>query len=316
MNSSILVYRKVQPRSHQAPFPLSTHSLVVLPGRLLCLLLFWYTKASSRVQAPGEHTNFCRRSLSHVRPRARDLRAPACPSARQAASGVGSVLYEQHASALGQDAARSGRTQPHRNQRTAAQSKGARRRVGGWWRCSLGRSQARPSYLSNALAWASVPFLSVVPVGRPLVPVGRPVARRPLARRSAPRRRRPQDARQYTTEERAGGRWDRRRGSVACGRWARPVVDQPWQSALRNARERGAPPRERTDRRPCDIPTGLEPGRWPCVPGGARQSGGGAAAERGREPTTARARRKVYRLGQFVCFFDSCSLTSNCNTDD
>ena len=105
MNSSILVYRKVQPRSHQAPFPLSTHSLVVLPGRLLCLLLFWYTKASSRVQAPGEHTNFCRRSLSHVRPRARDLRAPACPSARQAASGVGSVLYEQHASALGQDAA-------------------------------------------------------------------------------------------------------------------------------------------------------------------------------------------------------------------
>lgn len=95
MNPSILVYRKVQPRSHQAPFPLSTHSLVVLPGRLLCLLLFWYTKASSRVQAPGEHTNFCRRSLSHVRPRARDLRAPACPSARQAASGVGSVLYAQ-----------------------------------------------------------------------------------------------------------------------------------------------------------------------------------------------------------------------------
>ena len=178
MNSSILVYRKVQPRSHQAPFPLSTHSLVVLPGRLLCLLLFWYTKASSRVQAPGEHTNFCRRSLSHVRPRARDLRAPACPPARQAASGVGSVLYEQHASALGQDAARSGRTQPHRNQRTAAQSKGARRRVGGWWRCSLGRSQARPSYLSNALVG-----VGAVPVGRSCRPPARscrPAGRTPL----------------------------------------------------------------------------------------------------------------------------------------
>ena len=175
----------------------------------------------------------------------------------------------------------------------------------------MGRSQARPSYLSNALAWASVPFLSVVPVGRPLVPVGRPVARRPLARRSAPRRRRPQDARQYTTEERAGGRWDRRRGSVVVGG---PV---PWStnrgSRLFATREREARRRESalTDAR-VTSPQGLNLGAG-LVPGGARQSRGRAAAERGTaaEPTTARARRKVYRLGHFVClrFFDSCSLT-------
>ena len=94
----------------------------------------------------------------------------------------------------------------------------------------------------------------------------------------------------------------------------------PWStnrgSRLFATREREARRRESalTDAR-VTSPQGLNLGAG-LVPGGARQSGGGAAAERGREPTTARARRKVYRLGQFVCFFDSCSLTSNCNTDD
>ena len=94
-------------------------------------------------------------------------------------------------------------------------------------------------------------------------------------------------------------------------------VGRPWLtnrgSRLFATREREARRRESalTDAR-VTSPQGLNLGAG-LVPGGARQSGGGAAAERGTaaEPTTARARRKVYRLGHFVClrFFDSCSLT-------
>ena len=97
----------------------------------------------------------------------------------------------------------------------------------------------------------------------------------------------------------------------SCDVWLVAVALRLFAPCEREARHRQS---ALTDAR-VTSPQGLNLGAG-LVPGGARQSGGGAAAERGREPTTARARRKVYRLGQFVCFFDSCSLTSNCNTDD
>ena len=303
MNSSILVYRKVQPRSHQPPLPLSTHSLVVLPGRLLCLLLFWYTKASSRVQAPGEHTNFCRRSLSHVRPRARDLRAPACPSARQAASGVGSVLYEQHASALGQDAAAQEPTHGSTKQGSAPACRWV---VAVFVGAVAGTAQLPQQCACGRRCRSCRSFLSAA---RSFLSAGRSHAA--LLH----------DADDHRTHGSTRRKSAPVGGGIGGGGRLRVVGGPvPWStnrgSRLFATREREARRRESalTDAR-VTSPQGLNLGAG-LVPGGARQSGGGAAAERGREPTTARARRKVYRLGQFVCFFDSCSLTSNCNTDD
>ena len=74
-----------------------------------------------------------------------------------------------------------------------------------------------------------------------------------------------------------GGRWRCSSGPRYLKRPSPFVVSQG--RSVGWARARGAPPRERTGRRPCDNPKGLEPRRWPCTRG-ARQSSGGRRPER------------------------------------
>ena len=144
----------------------------------------------------------------------------------------------------------------------------------------MGQSQVRPSYLSNALGLRRC--RSRRPVRRP---PARSCRRTPPARSHAALLHDADDHRTHGSTRRksapvgggigGGGRlWSVGRGRVP---W-RVGVGSVVGGSSHGARGGGAPPRERTDRRPCDIPTGLEPGRWPCTRGGR----GRAEAERRR----------------------------------
>ena len=89
-----------------------------------------------------------------------------------------------------------------------------------------------------------------------------------------------------------------RRKSAPVGGGIGGGVGRGRPSALRPVRERGAPPTERTDRRPCDIPTGLEPGCWPCTRGGEaerRRSG----VRRQRRPRRRRETQAGYKVSSY-----------------
>ena len=270
MNPSILVYRKVQPRFHQ-PDPPSFHPCV--GGAAACSAS---CSSGTPRPAPGfkprGSTRTSAGALSRtsvpVRVTSARLRAP-----RRGKPQAASAPYctHKHASALGQDAAAQKPTHGSTKQGSAPACR--------WVVAVFVGAVAGTAQLPQQCACVGV---GAVPVGRSCRPPARscrPAGRTPPART-------PLCSTTQTTTGRTAVHDGRARrwavgsaAGVGCGRWARPVVDQPWQSALRNARERGAPPRERTDRRPCDIPAGLEPGRWPCTRGGEaepRQSGGGA----------------------------------------
>jgi len=308
MNPSILVYRKVQPRFHQ-PDPPSFHPFV--GGAAACSAS---CSSGTPRPAPGfkprGSTRTSAGALSRtsvpVRVTSARLRAP-----RRGKPQAASAPYctHKHASALGQDAAAQEPTHGSTKQGSAPACR--------WVVAVFVGAVAGTAQLPQQCACVGV---GAVPVGRSCRPPARscrPAGRTPPARTPLCSTTQTTTGRTAVHDGRAR-RWavGSAAGSVLVGG---PV---PWStnrgSRLFATRAREARRRESalTDAR-VTSPQGLNLGAG-LVPGGARQSRGRAAAERGTaaEPTTARARRKVYRLGHFVCFFDSCSLTSNCNTDD
>ena len=147
--------------------------------------------------------------------------------------------------------------------------------LGGRWRCSSG-----PRYLERRVPSLFVNGPSVVCFASP--------ARTPLCSttQAAIGRTAAHDGRARRCVWRGGGI---NGGQVRpCAKSSPFVVSQG--RSVGWARAGGAPPRERTGRRPCDNPKGLEPRRWPCTRG-VRQSGGGRRAERGGEPRPSQQRR-------------------------